>query len=52
MNLPLVFITQKKIGDELRAIYRENLGGAAELLFAAGPGNCSVTSNSPGCSTF
>ena len=35
MNLPLVFITQKKIGEELRAIYRENLGGAAELLFAA-----------------
>ncbi|MEE2970197.1 MAG: hypothetical protein VX741_08700, partial [Pseudomonadota bacterium] len=35
MNLPLVFITQKKIGDALRAIYRESLGGAAELLFAA-----------------
>ena len=35
MNLPLVFITQKKIGDELREIYRENLGAAAELAFAA-----------------
>lgn len=35
MNLPLVFVTQKKIGDELREIYREYLGAAAELVFAA-----------------
>ena len=34
MNLPLVFITQMKIDEKLRAIYHEMLGEIAELIFA------------------
>lgn len=34
MNLPLVFVTQKKINEELRAVYQEKLGDVAELIFA------------------
>ena len=36
MNLPLVFVTQAKIRDELRAAYDEMLGDVAELVFADG----------------
>ena len=34
MNLPLVFVTQMKINEELRAIYHQKLGDVAELIFA------------------